>query len=124
MCNVLVYTQKPYLQLTTLETCLDRVSTHAIFDGFSCIKPVLFKPCELWVLGRNVPDLWPYCVSSIQIMCRLYNDNFTKLCKLCKYDTVNFNIIEHLFASCKDTSDIRCTISQSILNYWGIYILN
>jgi len=56
-------------------------------------------------------------VVSIHIICRLYSDNFTKLCKLCKYDKININIIEHLFASCKDTADIRCTMSQSILNY-------
>ena len=44
------------------------------------------------------------------------------MCKLCKYDTININIIEHLVASCKDTADIRCTMSQSILNNWGINI--
>ena len=99
-----------------------KVSTHVIFDGFSCIKPVLLKPCELWVLGRNVPNLQHHCVASIHIICRLYSDKFTKSCKLCKHDTINTNIIEHLFASCKDTADIRC--SQSILNYWGINRFN
>jgi len=101
-----------------------RVSSHVMFDGFSCIKPGLLKPCELWVLGRNVPNLQHHCVASIQIMCRLYSDYFTKSCKLCKYATININIIEHLVARCKDTADIRCTISQSILNYWVINILN
>ena len=92
------------------------MSSHVIFDGFCCIKPVLLKPCELWVLGRNVPDLQRHCVASIQIICRLYSDNFTKSCKLCKYDTINIDSIEHLFAF--------ITISQSILNYWGINIFN
>ena len=65
------------------------------------IQPVLLKPYELWVLGCNVPNLQHHCVASIQIICRLYSDNFTRSCKLCKYDTININIIEHLFASCK-----------------------
>ena len=85
------------------------------------IQPVLLKPYELWVLDRNVPNLQRHCVASIHIICRLYSDNFTKLCK---YDTIHINIIEHLFASCKDTADVRCTIGQSILNYWGINIFN
>ena len=76
-----------------------RVSSHVNFDGFSCIKPVLLKLCELWVLGRNVRNLQHHCVASIHIICRLYSDNFIKSCKLCKYDTININIIEHLFAS-------------------------
>ena len=95
------------------------MSTNAIFDAFSCIKPVLFKPC-----GRNVPNVQRHCLASIHIIYLLYSDNFTQLCKLCKYDAININIIEHLFASCKDTADTRCTISQSILNYWGINIFN
>ena len=94
------------------------------FDGFSCIKPVLFIPCELWVIVRNVPTIQRHSVTSIHTMYRLYSDDFTKLCKLCKYDTININIIEHLFASCEDTADLQSTISQSILNFWGINIFN
>ena len=74
-----------------------------IVCGFSCMKPVLLKPCELWVLGRNVSNLRRQCVASIHLICRLYSDNITLSCKLCKYGTVNTNIIEHLFASCKET---------------------
>ena len=78
---------------------------------------MLLKPCELWVFGRNVPNLQHHCVASIQIICRLYSDNFTQSSK---YDTIDINIIEHLFASCKDTADLQSTISQCILNYWGL----
>ena len=84
-----------------------RVSSRVIFDGFSCIKPVLLKPCELWFLCRNVPNLQHHCVASIQIICRLYSDNFIKSCKLNIYDTININIIEHLFGSFKDIADVR-----------------
>ena len=80
-----------------------RLSTHVIVCGFSCMKLVLLKPCELWVLGRNVSNLQRQCVASIHLICRLYSDNITLSCKLCKYGTVNTNIIEHLFASCKET---------------------
>ena len=70
---------------------------------FACIKPVLFIPCELWVLGRNVPKIQRHCVASIH-MCGLYCDNFTQSCKLYSCDTVN---------SIR-TTDIRYNSSQSI----------
>ena len=100
------------------------MSTRCIFDGFSWKKPVMFILREFWVLGRNVLNLQHYCGASIHIICRLYSDNFTKSCKLCKYDTININFNEHLFTSCKETVDILCTIRQSILNYWGNNIFN
>jgi len=37
-----------------------RMSSRVIFDGFSCIKPVLLKPCELLVLGNCIGFLISY----------------------------------------------------------------
>ena len=46
-----------------------RMSSNVNFYGFSCIQPVLLKPCELWVLGRNVPNLTVWLAYTLFVDC-------------------------------------------------------
>jgi len=82
-------------------TAIIKRSTQSHFRKATCACLPKYQCC-LNHVNRNVPKLQRHYVASIHIICRLYSDNFTKLCKLCKYDTININIIEHLSASCYD----------------------